>query len=659
MLDSIFIGITGVRSHQTRLNVISNNVANINTTAYKAARANFSDVMSKTLKAGSGDRGQTAATNPLQSGLGVQVSSIDTVQRQGTLQSTGIDTDLAIEGDGFFILKEGPRQLYTRDGTFSIDPTGKFFDPGSGLVVQGNLANADGSFKSELEDLIVPLDRESEARATSQIHLSGNLDASGSGTGAPVWSSTTSFGKPARLTSTNFALDFTTLNTAGLKVKIEEGGVVSESTLNLPIKTFADRVELVSELNSLINANGTLKGKVLFKTGVLEDLVLRTVEGGDKISLTVDNAKPDLTGNIIGLLGFAATEQFGQAADNTDKLNDLANVGKDLSEGDVLRFSGVKDNGERFDGRFTVASAEDDTLDDLLKVVESVYGGVRAGLDPNTGKLLLNDNVTGGNVVGFDINFSLLDDGATAITTSGLFGDQPPFEFSTNTQVFDEKGDTHSLTVNFTKSVVANQWNWVATVDGITPDTGNNGKALFNEDGTLRSFEAADKAAIAFVPDGGTSPLNIEILATDTERLGGLTQFVSPSSVSVREQDGRTAGSLVSISVESTGGIVGLFSNGNSEALGRVSLSSFSNAGGLSREGNNLFAQTEASGQPVTGTAESTIQSSIRSGAIELSNVDLAQEFTNMIVTQRGFQASARSITTSDELLSELVNLKR
>ena len=193
----------------------------------------------------------------------------------------------------------------------------------------------------------------------------------------------------------------------------------------------------------------------------------------------------------------------------------------------------------------------------------------------------------------------------------------------------------------------------------MTPDAGNNGKAIFNEDGTLRSFDAADKSSISFTPVSGTPPLSIEILAAGSERLGGLTQFVAPSSASVREQDGRTAGILTTANIEGSGNIVGLFSNGVSEVLGRVSLASFSNPAGLKRQGDNLFTVTESSGQAVMGTAESTIQSTIRSGAIELSNVDLAQEFTNMIVTQRGFQASARSITTADELLSELVNLKR
>ena len=118
-------------------------------------------------------------------------------------------------------------------------------------------------------------------------------------------------------------------------------------------------------------------------------------------------------------------------------------------------------------------------------------------------------------------------------------------------------------------------------------------------------------------------------------------------------------GSLVSVGFEPNGNITGLFSNGTSESLGRVGLASFGNRDGLKSQADNLFIQTEASGEAVIGAAETTVQGSIRAGTVEMSNVDLAQEFTNMIVTQRGFQANARSITTSDELLTEVVNLKR
>ena len=654
MIDSIYTGITGVKSHQARIDVIANNVANINTTGYKSGRVAFSDVMSQTLSEGTAARGQIAATNPKQTGLGVQVASIDTVQRQGTLQTTGIETDLAIEGDGMFVLSDGITDFYTRDGTFAFDSTGQLTDPGSGLVVQGNLANDDGSFKSEVENLIVPLDRESKAVATTAIELSGNLDVGGS---AQIWTATTEFGLPAIVTGNpGLPLDLSDLgDSVGLSVSVSEGGQEIASTLTIPATVaFADLEELTSKLNSQINLNDSLKGNVLFKFNDVGQLQLRSKEGGSNVSLTVDNADPSI--DVISRLGFTQAAATGvDAADSID-INDLANVGADLTPGDIIRFSGTKPTGERFDGNFEFQANSADTVRDLLDVVQSAYGGVTVGIDPDTGRLSLTDEETQDSVVGFDINFSLLD---TDTVGSGLFGSNPLAEFSTNTQVFDQKGDTHSLTVNFTKSVVANEWTWVASVNGVTPQAGNEGKAVFNEDGTLKSFDSSDQKALQFTPGDGTPGITIDIGATGTGRLGGLTQFVAPSSMAVREQDGRAAGSLVSINVEGDGSIRGTFTNGDSQVLGRVSLAAFSNAGGLKRQAQNLFVQTESSGQPVVGAAETTVQGSIRSGAIELSNVDLAEEFTNMIVSQRGFQASARSITTSDELMSELVNLKR
>ena len=654
MIESIYTGITGVQSHQTRMNVIGNNIANVNTNGYKSGRVTFADVMGRTLSEGSAARDGVAATNPRQSGLGVRVSSIDVNMGQGSSQDTGIDTDLSIEGEGFFVVSDGQTTSYTRDGSFLFDKTGKLVDPSTGLVVQGNLARDDGTFTSETENLVIPFDRESEAKATSAIHLSGNLDVSGDGQGEPVWSTDTTFGLPASLAGTA-SLDYTGFTSgAGLKVTVDQGGQITESTLNVPPRTFADRLALVAELNAQINVNGTLKGKVLFKADDLGQIILRSTEGGEQVELSVDNADPNA--NVVAALGFAPqAPSAGLKASDASQLNDLANVGQDLTSGDVLRFSGTKPSGERFDGIFTYAEGTNDSVAALLQVVESAYGGVRAGLDTDTGKLILTDEISGDRVVGFDLNMSLLDTG----NGSGIFGDDPPFSYSTNTQVYDEKGDVHSLTVNFTKGTVANEWTWVATVDGLNPEAGNNGKAVFNEDGTLRTFESSDKSALVFQNSGGTPALRVDIAAGGTERLGGLTQFVAPSSVSVRDQDGRGSGRLIEVNIENDGNIRGLFSNGESQVLGRVLLASFTNPEGLKRGGANLFSQTEASGQPVVGAAGTTVLGNIRSGSLEMSNVDLADEFVSMMVTQRGFQASARTITTSDELLNELVNLKR
>jgi flagellar hook protein FlgE len=684
MIDSIYTGITGVRSNQERLNVIGNNVANINTTAYKAGRVAFSDVMSQTLSEGTTARDQISATNPQQTGLGVRVSSIDIIQTQGSLQQTGISTDLGIEGDGMFVLTDGSRDFYTRDGTFSFDVEGRLVDPTTGLVVKGNLANdaidaASGvSFEAELKELSIPLNRESAAQSTTMVQLAGNLDAAGGG--AAVWTEGTVFGGPAQheglneseLASLNTALADNVPGAAKLKITIDDGSVPTGGIINVPIKEYSEIADLRDELNALVYADESLKGKVLFTrelVGGNSALVLRSIDGGEDVSITVDDGGTSEL-PITALMGFVSggvQSGSGVAVGSNQTLNSLANVGEDLTDGDIIRFTGVKPGGERFDGELIYTDDARDTIDDLFGAVQDAYGGVIAGLDPTSGRMILTEvpeegsTTTGDRVVGFDITFSLLDHSTSLREEkSALVGAEGPFSFSTNTQVFDEQGESHSLTFTFTKGLIENEWQWAATIDGFTPEAGNIGTVNFLADGTIDAFQSVDGEALQITPANGASALTVDIAATDpTGSFGGLTQFVAPSSVAVRDQDGRASGNLVSVSIEGNGHIRGLFDNGDSQVFARVPLAVFGNPEGLSRQGDNLFAETTSSGTARTGEATSEIQGRLRSGAIEMSNVDLAEEFTNMIVTQRAFQASARTITTSDEMLSELVNLKR
>lgn len=684
MIDSIYIGITGLRSHQERLNVIGNNVANINTTAFKAGRVMFADVMSQTLSEGTSARGQVAATNPRQTGLGVQVSSIDIIQRQGALQQTGIDTDLAVEGEGMFVLTDGARDFYTRDGTFAFDVSGRLVDPTTGFVVKGNLAidtvdaSSEVAFEAELKELSIPLNRESPARSTTRVQLAGNLDAAGGG--AAVWTEDTVFGAPARheglnegeLANLNSALAGNVPGAAKLKITIDAGGVTTGGILNVPVKVYADIADLRDQLNALLYADDSLKGKVLFTrelVGGNSGLVLRSISGGVDVSITVDDGGTSEL-PITSLMGFVqggVQTGSGVAVGSSQTLNGLANVGEDLTDGDIIRFTGIKPGGERFDGELIFAAGSRDTIDDLFAAVQDAYGGVRAGLDPTTGRLILTEipeedsTATGDRVVGFDISFSLLDQRTSLREEkSALVGAEAPFSFSTNTQIFDGQGASHSLTFTFTKGLVQNEWHWSTTIDGVTPEAGNVGTVSFLADGTIDTFKSSDGEALRISPVNGAGTLTVDIAATDpTGRFGGLTQFVAPSSVAVRDQDGRASGNLVSVSIEINGHIRGVFDNGDSQIFARVPLAVFGNPGGLRREGDNMFVETTASGPARTGEATTEIQGLVRSGHIEMSNVDLAEEFTAMIVAQRGFQASARTITTSDEMLSELVNLKR
>jgi len=189
---------------------------------------------------------------------------------------------------------------------------------------------------------------------------------------------------------------------------------------------------------------------------------------------------------------------------------------------------------------------------------------------------------------------------------------------------------------------------------------GGSGQVRFNPDGSLLSFSYNGGAtSVRFEPGNGADVLDVHLNAGDTGQFNGLTGFASPFTASAIHQNGYGMGILEKIAIDSAGTITGIFSNGISRTLAQIILAGFSNEGGLRRSGNSLYQTSANSGTAIHGVAGETIAGSISSGALEASNVDIAREFTNMITAQRGFQANARVITTSDSMLEELVNLKR
>ncbi|MGI8548078.1 MAG: flagellar hook-basal body complex protein, partial [Gemmatimonadaceae bacterium] len=191
---------------------------------------------------------------------------------------------------------------------------------------------------------------------------------------------------------------------------------------------------------------------------------------------------------------------------------------------------------------------------------------------------------------------------------------------------------------------------------GGTPSTFGPGSLVFKSDGTL-DVASSTIPAIKFKPAGNAADVSIKL----DPGMGatGITSFATGNSALIRDQDGYTAGSLQRITVGRDGTIVGSFSNGTNQALAQVALASFNNPEGMERAGDNMYTVSANSGSPVIGYSGRETSSTIASGALEMSNVDLAQEFTEMIITQRGFQANGKMITTSDDMLQELVNLKR
>lgn len=442
MLRSMFSGVSGLRTHQTKMDVIGNNIANVNTVGFKASRATFQEIYNQTLKAASAPTSAEGrgGINAQQVGLGVSVASIDVLHTQGGAQRTDKATDLALEGDGFFVLSDGVSNFYTRAGNFDVDPQG-YLVSASGLKVQGwTNRNADGEIittgstnELNLTNLSMP------PRATSRLRFEGNLDSS-----------------------------------------LDENGSVEYTT------------------------------------------------------------------------------------DIVDSLGDEHNI--------KLVFSRVTETYIDEDG------------DEQTRIV------------PNQWHLAIESADANGTI--------------------------------TNTVLYDTRDS--------------------ATFPGAGPiQFDGNGRLIHPLEGiVIPNIDFSNGAE-------SIEDLNIEF---DHDKL---TQNNNESTFKIAYSDGYLYGTLSNITIDSLGRVIGIYSNGQARTDAVLAIARFSNPAGLSKLGDNLFEISSNSGEPMIGRAGIDGRATINPGALEMSNVDLAREFTDMITTQRGFQANSRVITTSDELLQELVNLKR
>jgi flagellar hook protein FlgE len=391
MLRSLFSGISGLRAHQQMMDVTGNNIANVNTVGFKTSQASFQDTLSQMVQAAGAPQGGNGGTNPAQVGLGVRLAGINTNFTQGPAQVTGRSTDLMIQGDGFFVVRDGGEQLFSRAGAFDFDGSGRMTTSG-GAVVQGWTADPNGviNTNSAAGDIGLPIGALLQPKATTQARFGGNVP-SDAAVGAKITTSMTVYDALGAESSLTVTLDKTTATDWALSV----------------------------------------------------------------------NGAPT---------------------------------------------------------------------------------GTTATFDPTTGKL-----TAGGSTV----------------------------------------------------------------VGGITVD------------------------------------------------VSGLTSYAGSSTVNPLSQNGAAMGSLEGFSISQDGTLVGVFSNGLKQPLAQIAMANFANPPGLEKVGGSMFRTTVNSGEIQLGTAGTGGRGMLQSNMLEGSNVDLAQEFTNLVIAQRGFQANSRVITTSDELLQELVNLKR
>lgn len=418
---ALYTAISGIRNQAVYFDVIANNIANSGTMGFKRGRMTFEESFALLLQGASRPPGEQGGVNPLQIGNGTSIGSIDSIITQGNIQVTGNQTDLAIRGDGFFVVSDGKRDFFTRAGSFQWDSNGRLVLPFNGMKVQGRIAeNGKVTEGSPIGDVIVPFGTVDKAKATTSVSFVGNLDSA-----------------------------------------TQPGEMINSAAM----------------------------------------------------------------------------------------------------------------------------------------------------------------------------------------------------------RVFDSLGNSHTLTLSFEKdAALPNSWLWEISVSGLAELSGGfNGTVTFDSTGSLETFAYSDgSSSFTFDPkNGAEGTMDIALNFGTPGTADGIMQFSSTTTVIARDQDGFSSGVLENVMIDDVGTITGVFSNGNSRILSKIVLATFNNPSGLLRIGDNIFDVSTNSGLPLYGLAGTYISADIIPGAVEMSNVDLAEEFTNMIIAQRSFQANARTVTTADEMLQETVNLKR
>lgn len=463
MMRSLYSGVSGLQNHQIRMDVIGNNISNVNTNGFKRGRVNFQDMISQQLSGAAKPTDELGGVNPKEVGLGMTVASIDNVFTQGNLQSTGISTDLAIQGNGFFVMKNGEETFYTRNGAFGLDMDGTLVNPANGMRVQGWMAEEiNGQMlvttAATPEDLIIPVGSKDPAKETTNVNFACNLNKN----------------TPEILEGAS--ADDIFKGTWGTEQKIYD--------------SFGNEHMLSVSFRRVVGNPNQWEATVV-----------------------IDQDNADYTQTRVGL---GTTDGVG----NTFLVN--------------------------FDN----------------------YGALQSVTD------------TAGNVTN--------PEGQVVLQTSFAVADSN----------VDEQGNPYRQTLNINL-------------------------------GTIGSFK-------------------------DT-----ITQSASKSTTKAFYQDGYTMGYLDNFKIDSSGIITGVYSNGTNRTIGQIAMATFANDRGLEKAGDNTYVESNNSGMARIGESGVAGKGSLMAGALEMSNVDLSEQMTDMIVTQRGFQSNAKTITTADTLLETVLSLKR
>ncbi len=579
MMRSLFSGVSGLKSHQTRMDTIGNNIANVNTTGFKSSRTTFADTLSQTLTGASSPNGNLGGTNPKQIGLGTGVASIDMIFTDGSVQSTGKNTDLCLSGNGLFVVNNGNQRFYTRDGAFEFDAEGNYVLPGSGLFVQGWMGE------------------------------NGTINTSGAAGNIQI-----AAGKSMAAAASSIATYANNLNAAALTIKSISGG-----------------------------ENKTTATKDY--TDPSQGSVTATEEGPVSLE-TADGINPSDLKSGSYIVGGSYKKSYTTAADGTATAATGNTVTLTLSDGStVTPTTGSFTVGDSYGTATPAPTITAISLETAITKVSKTY--------------VTDSTASSGSPVTLTMS-----DGSKVTETSGKYTVGNSLPVTTTLTAYDTLGNAHSIPVYFTKtktdSTTGNQWTVSVATDG-------SGKATIKEDDGSETVITMPDTILQFTTDGkldsGSSSVELTLengaqaAQSITLVMDSLTQYAGNSTINGKA-NGNAAGTLSSVSVDSSGIITGTYTNGVKQAEAQVAVAQFTNASGLLKTGNSLYQESNNSGTANIKTA-ADLGVTITPSALEMSNVDIANEFSDMIVTQRGFQSNSKIITVGDEMLETMINMKR
>lgn len=639
MTRALVSALSGLRAHQGWIDVIGNNLANTNTPAFKSARAMFSPLISRTLREGGPPSDALGGTDPMQVGLGAQLSMVDRDLGQGALDVTGRTFDLAMLGEGYFTLFDGERDVFSRVGSFTLDSNNSLVDQRTGYRV----LNTTGQAIQIDTGAVVP------PQTTSNVEFEGNLPSEITGPLKEELSTATGFfeGTAASLSSSNqgpFTIPAGEAYTMELTIN---GGapqlvsVTADASGTVTAQQVAAAINEIDHVNATVNADQSIS-LVSDKTG--ESSSIKVTPGGDK----------DLASTVgLSTTLVAGTEQL---ATGSSDLNLLTLNDADYQPGDSLEISGTESDGTLVQATF-VYGTDGTTVDDLVTFVNSQFSSAQASFNADSGKIEFESDEAGESDLSLVITDGNSQTGqsqwaaaAFAVSTNGA----GPDTVTTSMEVFDPAGGSHILSFDYVRQEDGS-WSMTASMPessgAVTAGTVSN--ISFNQNGSLQTPPSANIT----VQFAGGSSQTINLSFGDAGSFDGITQFGSNTSLVASSQDGFGAGTLASVAVGSDGSIEGFYTNGESLELGAIGVTTFTNPRGLEELGNNYWGESSNSGQRLTSVGAVNGAGEVIGGALEQSNVDSAAEFVRLIQAQRGFQANARIISVQDQLLEEVVNV--